>query len=74
MSSYQRSQSLHGPWPTLPEELAAQYTGRWTIYRELDPDGTHGRWVADSCLPSRPERITAQDIESLADKLAAVES
>lgn len=58
-----------------PEELAAQYAGRWTIYRESALDGSGGRWVAGSCDPRAdgPERITADDVDALAEQLAKVE-
>jgi hypothetical protein len=59
-----------------PKELAARYAGRWAIYRESAVDGAGGQWVAGSCDPHAhgPEKITADDIESLAEQLAAAES
>lgn len=58
-----------------PEELAARYAGRWTIYRESAPGGAGGQWVAGSCEPRArgPERITAADVDGLAEQLAKVE-
>lgn len=68
--------ALHGPWPTRPEEVAAQYADKWVIYRELHPSGTHGEWIAEPRQPADgvPEKITAGDIESLAEKLATAET
>lgn len=59
-----------------PEDVAAKYAGRWVIYRDLCRDGTHDEWVAEPRYPGRgtPAKITADDIPSLADKLAAAES
>jgi hypothetical protein len=61
---------------TRPEDLSAQYADRWVIYRDLCPDGTHDEWVAEPRHPGRgvPAKITADDIPSLAGKLAAAES
>jgi hypothetical protein len=70
MDRSQERDALHGPWPTRPEELAAQYAGRWTIYRELREDGTHGDWVASPCRPAKDELHRAGNIERLAELLA----
>lgn len=37
---------LHGPWPSLADELIGLYGGEWTIYRERFENGQHGDWVA----------------------------
>jgi hypothetical protein len=77
---YARKRAIPEPKPAArpiqPEELAERYVGRWTIYRESAPDGSGGQWVAGSCDPSArgPEQIMADDVNSLARKLAAVES
>jgi hypothetical protein len=58
-----------------PEDLAERYAGRWAIYRESAPDGSGGQWVAGSCDPRArgPKEITADDVDSLARKLAKFE-
>lgn len=47
---------LHGPWPSLADELTGLYGDEWNIYREHE-GGTHGDWVATRHLPldSTPE-------------------
>jgi hypothetical protein len=59
-----------------PAEISAQYAARWVIYRDLCRDGTHDEWVAEPRHPRgyAPEKITADDIEALAEQLAAAES
>jgi hypothetical protein len=52
-----------------PEALAARYTGRWAIYRELRQDDTHGDWVASPCRPTKDNLFRARSIERLADQL-----
>jgi hypothetical protein len=59
---------------TRPEDLSAQYADRWVIYRDLCRDGTHDEWVAEARDPVDGRRITADDIPSLAEQLAAAES
>jgi hypothetical protein len=41
-----RAGGLHGPWPTAAEELEAEYGDDWEIWREVEPDGAHGDWIA----------------------------
>lgn len=41
---------LHGPWPSLADELMGLYGDEWNIYREHE-GGTHGDWVAKRHLP-----------------------
>jgi hypothetical protein len=66
-----RRDTLHGPWPTLSEELEAAYGEDWEIYRELLPDATHGEWIAERLRPTEgdPAELRALTIESLAEKL-----
>jgi hypothetical protein len=54
---------------TSPEALAARYTGRWTIYRELREDGTPGDWVASPCRPIKDKLLSAGSIQRLAEQL-----
>jgi hypothetical protein len=56
---------------TRPEDLSAQYAGQWVIYRDLCPDGTHDEWVAEARDPADGRKITADDIDGLAERLAA---
>lgn len=41
---------LHGPWPSLADELTGLYGDEWNIYRERI-DGLHGDWVAERHTP-----------------------
>jgi hypothetical protein len=56
-------------------EVSTRYGGRWVIYRDLCPDGTHDEWVAEPRQPADGvrRRITADDIDSLAEQLAEAE-
>src|SRR5256885_12416086 len=56
---------------TRPEDLSAQYADKWVIYRDLCPDGTHDEWVAEARDPADGRKITADDIDVLAERLAA---
>lgn len=38
-------EELHGPWPTLIEQVEAAYPD-WEISRDRRSDGTHGHWRA----------------------------
>lgn len=64
--------ALHGPWPSLAEELQALYGDRYEIYRELLEDGRHGDWVARP-LPSVSDRaeLRAASIPKLVEQLSA---
>ena len=57
---------LHGPWPTLPEELLGLYGDEWNIYREHEV-GKHGGWVAQchQALDLTPEGRLAGLINKL---------
>lgn len=56
-------------------EVSARYADRWVIYRGLCPDGTHDEWVAEPRQrpDGSPDKITADDIDALAEQLAAAE-
>lgn len=60
--------TLHGPWPTPAEVLAATYGAEWDIFRELLDDGTHGDWIASRADGAEHR---AAGIEDLADLLAS---
>ncbi|HEX4817582.1 MAG TPA: SAM-dependent methyltransferase [Nonomuraea sp.] len=42
----ERAESLQGPWPSPIEELQAEYSEDWVIWREQKDDGSHGDWIA----------------------------
>jgi alkylhydroperoxidase family enzyme len=65
-----RKDLLHGPWPSLAEELSGRYGADWEIYREILPNGKHGDWIAER----RPTgegapKLRAKRLELLADRL-----
>jgi hypothetical protein len=57
-------------------DLSEQYADRWVIFRALCRDGTRDEWVAEQRQPvgNAPKKITAEDVEDLADQLAAAEA
>jgi hypothetical protein len=57
-------------------QVSARYAARWVIYRDLCPDGTHDEWVAEPRrrVDGMPGRVTADDIDALAERLAAAEA
>lgn len=64
----QRAESLHGPWPSSIEELQAEHSDKWEIWRDLTSEGRHGDWVARR-TSGRQEEVRASTSEELRDLL-----